>query len=302
MSSNRQIVTGTAALESPVELTVGPRLRPLGGLEVNRVWPTAKRRLIGPFVFFDHMRRAELAPGQGLDVPPHPHIGLATVTYLFEGALMHADSLGYRQLIRPGELNWMSAGRGITHSERTPPEERGQASAIHGIQSWVALPGSAEQAAPTFVHHPARDLPRIARPGVGMTLIAGSAWGERAPVETPFELFYLDVLAEPGARLTLPDTLGERGIYIVDGEIELGSSVYAAGRMLVLASGDDIELVVRAPTRMMLLGGPPIGEERHIWWNFVSSRPELIEAARADWKAGRFPPVPGDPEKMAMPE
>lgn len=291
----------TADADSVVERTVGPRLRPLGGLTVNRVWPTARRRLIGPFIFFDHMQPAELPPGRGLDVPPHPHIGLATVTYLFEGELMHADSLGFKQAIRPGELNWMTAGRGITHAERSTAAERRNQSRIHGVQSWVALPADAEDGEPAFEHYAADRLPQLERPGISLRLIAGAAFGLRSPVWTLSELFYAEARLDEGASLSLAAALGERAVFVVSGELACGGQPYAAGRLVVLRDGADIEITALTASHCMLLGGAPLDGERHIWWNFVSSRSERIEAAKQDWQAGRFPAVPGDPERMSLP-
>ena len=288
-------------MESAVELVVGPRLRALGGLEVNRVWPTARRRLIGPFIFFDHMQLTALPPGQGLDVPPHPHIGLATVTYLFDGEIVHTDSLGKRESIRPGELNWMTAGRGITHAERTGAEERARVGMVHGIQSWVALPQDQEECAPSFEHYDASSLPRIDRPGIEMKLIAGHAFGQRAPVRTRSELFYIEADFEAGSSLVLPLELGERGVYVVTGGVRIGATDYPAGRMLVLQSGADIALTAQEASKLMLLGGAPLDGDRHIWWNFVSSSQDRIDTAKLDWKEGRFPAVPGDDESMPLP-
>ena len=300
------MATGPRAIEDlreagTVDLVVGPRLRNLEGLTVNRVWPIPARRLIGPFVFLDHMQPAELTAGRGLDVPPHPHIGLATVTYLFEGELLHADSLGLRQLIRPGALNWMTAGRGITHSERTPAAERARASRLHGMQAWVALPRAAEADAPRFEHVPAAELPAIERDGCTLKLIAGAAFGARAPVATASPLFYLEARLPASRGLVLPHSLGQRGIYIVSGRIAIDGREFAAGRLLVLTDGRDCRLDAGCETRLMLLGGAPLDGERLIWWNFVASNAAAIEAARADWAAGRFPPVPGDPAGMPMP-
>jgi len=293
--------TPGAETSPEVGLVVGPRRRPLGDLEVNRVWPTARRRLIGPFIFLDHLLRAQLPPGRGLDVPPHPHIGIATVTYLFEGELMHTDSLGSRELIRPGELNWMTAGRGITHAERTPAAERARASVIHGTQAWVALPRDAESCAPTFEHYGAAVLPLLERRGVRMRLIAGAAFGERSPVATASDLFYLDAEMAAGATLVLPDALGQRGCYVVTGSVRVGTIAYEEGRIIVLADGADVGIEAVAPSRVMLLGGPPLDGDREIWWNFVASDPARIERAKRDWAEGRFPPVPGDAERMPLP-
>lgn len=300
MSSGRAI-EDLGGVDTVVDLVVGPRLRSLEGLTVNRVWPIPRRRLIGPFVFLDHMQPTGLAAGVGLDVPPHPHIGLATVTWLFDGELMHADSLGIRQLIRPGELNWMTAGRGITHSERTPPDERARASRVHGVQAWVALPVAAEPGEPSFEHVGADAMPRFEHEGCDLTLIAGAAFGERAPVATASPLFYLEAHLPAGRALDLPIELGQRGIYIVAGSIAIDGRDYAAGRILVLADDRACRIEAREAASLMLLGGAPLEGERAIWWNFVSSDPAAIEAAKADWAAGRFPPVPGDDGYMPLP-
>ncbi len=292
----------SASVPGAVELVVGPRHRPLGGLTVNRVWPTARRRLVGPFIFFDHLLRAELEPGQGVDVPPHPHIGLATVTYLFEGEMLHRDSIGCEQTIRPGELNWMSAGSGIVHSERSTDGERARASRVHGTQSWVALPREHELSAPSFVHYPADELPVIERAGMRLKLIAGSAFGVRAGIATFSELFYVEADLDAGAALMLPPELGERAAYVVDGSVDVDDARYASGKLLVFRDGSAIEVCARSDAKLMLFGGAPLDGKRHIWWNFVSSSAERIEAAKRDWKARRFPTVPDDDGYMPAPE
>lgn len=287
--------------DTVVDLVVGPRLRPLEGFTVNRVWPTPRRRLIGPFIFLDHMQAAELPPGAGFDVPPHPHIGLATVTWLFEGELMHADSLGIRQPIRPGELNWMMAGRGITHSERSTDAERERASRIHGIQSWVALPGERESDEPAFRHVAARDLPVIDTDAGRLRLIAGSAFGAESPVTTQSPLFYVEANLNAGSAFDLDPDLGERGIYIASGHIGIDGFDYPAGRLLALDPSRECRIRVHEASTLMLLGGAPLDGPREIWWNFVSSDPARIEAAKADWQQRRFPPVPGDDGRMPLP-
>lgn len=289
------------SLDPVVDLVVGPRLRPLEGVTVNRVWPTARRRLIGPFIFLDHLEPVELPAGVGLDVPPHPHIGLATVTYLFDGELMHRDSLGIVQPIRPGELNWMTAGRGIAHSERSPDNERASASRIHGVQAWVALPRASERQEPRFEHVARGDLPRFAADDGALTLIAGTAWGRSAPVATDSPLFYAEARLDTDGRLDLPAGLGERGVFIVEGAIAIGGQVFEAGRLLVLRNGRSCRIEARTTTRLMLLGGAPLDGERSIWWNFVASDAAQIEAAKADWAAGRFADVPGETERMPLP-
>lgn len=281
---------------------IEPGTRDLGGFSVRRVLPVPRQRSVGPFIFFDEMGPATFAAGEGIDVRPHPHIGLATLTYLFEGEIMHRDSLGVVQAIRPGAVNWMTAGRGIVHSERTGPEARARESRLHGIQSWIALPRDHEEDEPAFFHHPAAALPVLDRKGVRMRLIAGDAYGQRAPVATLSGMFYLDVELAAGARLQLPNEFPERAVYVVAGDVAIGDQIYASGRMLVLDAGHDVELVAQGEARLILLGGEALDGPRHLWWNLVSSRPERVEQAKAEWKAGRFEPVPGDPEFIPLPE
>jgi redox-sensitive bicupin YhaK (pirin superfamily) len=288
--------------DSPVDLVIEPRARDLGGFEVRRVLPFAQRRMVGPFVFFDEMGPAEFASGTGIDVRPHPHIGLATVTYLFEGEILHRDSLGFVQAIRPGAVNWMTAGKGIVHSERTGPEERQRQTRLHGIQSWVALPQSHEETEPAFHHHPADTLPEIAQDGATMRLIAGSAYGKESPVQTFSEMFYLDARLQAGAALALPDEHAERAVYIVEGAVAIADETYKAGRMVVFMAEAPVHVEARADARLMLLGGATMDGPRHIWWNFVSSSKERIEQAKKDWQDKRFAPVPGETERIPLPE
>lgn len=292
-----------APLPAAVDMIITPRLRDLGeGFNVRRVLPVAKRRHVGPFVFFDHMGPARFEPGQGLDVRPHPHIGLATVTYLFEGEIMHRDSLGVVQPIRPGDVNWMVAGRGIVHSERTRPELRQAGAPLHGIQSWFALPQSHEETAPTFHHHPASSLPEIEKPGARLRLIAGKAFGAEAPPKTFAPMFYLDAQLGAGAVLPLPDDYEERAAYVAIGRVVLDGQVYESGSMLVLKPDTQPRIVADGPARLMLLGGAPLDGERHLWWNFVSSSKDRLEQAKADWREGRFDRVPGETEFIPLPE
>lgn len=280
-----------------------PRARDIGGFEVRRALPSAKRQMIGPFIFWDQMGPAVLAPGTGIDVRPHPHIGLATVTYLFDGEILHRDNLGSVQAIRPGAVNWMIAGRGIAHSERTPPELRPAGPPLFGIQSWIALPKALEECAPGFWHHAADALPKLDGEGKIVRLIAGTLFGARSPVETPMPMVYADIALEAGARLAVPTEHEERGLYLVSGSVSLGAESFAAGQLLVLQPGQ--EITVRAsggPARLMLLGGAPMDGPRHIWWNFVSSSRDRIEQAKEDWRQGRFPPVPGEHEFIPLPE
>jgi redox-sensitive bicupin YhaK (pirin superfamily) len=291
-----------AALPDSVDLLIVPRLRDLGdGFTVRRVLPYAKRRHVGPFVFFDHMGPVQFAPGQGLDVRPHPHIGLATVTYLFEGEIMHRDSLGVVQPIRPGDVNWMVAGRGIAHSERTRPELRQSGAALHGIQSWFALPKAHEETEPTFHHHPASSLPEIEKPGARLRLIAGSAFGATSPAQVFAPMVYLDAQLSDGATLPLPDD-EERAVYVAIGEVILDGNVYESGTMLVLKPGAQPKIVARGAARLMVLGGAPLDGERNLWWNFVSSSKERIEQAKMDWRSGNWPKVPGETDFIPLPD
>lgn len=288
-------------VDTVVDLVVGPRPRALAGLTVNRVWPIPRRRLIGPFIFLDHLQPVDLPAGTGLDVPPHPHIGLATVTYLFAGELMHADSLGVREPIRPGALNWMTAGKGVTHSERSTDSERAADSRIHGVQAWVALPSARESEPASFEHVAADELPQLAVDDARLKLIAGQAYGAAAPVTTASPLFYLEADLPAGGMLDFPPALGQRGLYIVGGSVAIDGRAFEAGRIVVLKDGRDCRLRAAADAKLMLLGGEALAGERHIWWNFVASDPAAIETAKADWAAGRFPPVPGDDARMPLP-
>lgn len=282
---------------------IDARPRDLGGFKVGRLLPSAERRLVGPFIFFDHMGPAELGPGEGMDVRPHPHIGLATVTYLFEGEIVHRDSLGSHEPIRPGDVNWMTAGRGIVHSERTSTDLRRAGSKLDGLQLWVALPRKDEETAPQFHHHPAKTLPTLEREGAAIRVLAGTAYGETSPVRTFSSLFYLDVEMPAGCTLPLPGEHEERAAYVVKGAIVCGAEQAAPGRMLVFEPGADVVLHATSDARVVLLGGAPIDGKRHIWWNFVSSSKERIEQAKRDWKEQRFPKVPGDEiELIPLPE
>jgi redox-sensitive bicupin YhaK (pirin superfamily) len=261
--------------------------------------------MVGPFIFLDQMGPEILAPGRALDVAPHPHIGLATVTYLFEGEALHRDGLGTTQPIRPGDVNWMMAGSGIAHSERTPEELRGKGSRIFGIQSWVALPARDEERAPSFAHHAMEELPFIEGEGKRARVIAGSLFGERSPVPALSEMFYADVALESGARLPIPVEHEERAIFIVGGAIELDrdGGRFNEGQLLVLKPREalTIKAAAGAPARVMLLGGAAMDGPRHIWWNFVSSSRERIEQAKADWREGRFARVPDETEFIPLP-
>jgi redox-sensitive bicupin YhaK (pirin superfamily) len=286
----------------PVETVIQPKSRDIGGFEVRRVLPSAKRRMIGPFVFFDQMGPAALPKGKGIDVRPHPHIGLSTLTWLIEGEIMHRDSVGSVQAIRPGEVNWMTAGSGIAHSERTPDALRPRGHRLYGIQTWLALPKAQEETAPRFEHHKADALPRIEGDGIAATLIAGTGWGKRSPVGVFTETLYADVRLGNGATLTIPAEHEERGIYVLAGGVEIAGERFGPGIMLALRPGGPIDVTAEAATHLMVLGGEPADGPRHIWWNFVSSSAERIEQAKADWKAGRFAKVVGDDEFIPLPE
>lgn len=283
---------------------IEPRIHDVGHLEVARFLPHVLRRHLGPFVFFDHIGPAQMPPGIGMDVRPHPHIGLATVTYLFDGAIEHRDSLGFDQVIRPGDVNWMTAGRGIVHSERTPAAERAAGHRVHGIQTWVALPQSDEETAPAFHHHPAATLPTLSldEGRVRLRVVAGDAYGLTSPVRVFTRTLYVAVECDAGARLTIHDDHRERGIHVADGAVAIGGHTLTASRMLVLPEGGAYELQALAPTRLFLFGGDPLDGERYIWWNFVSSRRERIEQAKRDWTEQRFGKVPGETEFIPLPD
>jgi len=292
-----------------IETLIVPRSRDLGGFEVRRALPAPKRQMVGPFIFFDQAGPAELLTGQGVDVRPHPHIGLGTVTYLFRGDFHHRDSTGADQIIRPGELNWMIAGRGVTHSERTTVAARSGPNSLFGIQTWVALPESHEDMAPVFEHHGKEALQTIEDNGVSVRLILGNAYGKRAPATMLSETFYADVTLETGSRLPMPDDHEDRGIYIVEGTISIAGQEYDAPQMMVFRPGDKITVAAgERGARLMILGGATLAGPRYIWWNFVASSQERIEAAKAEWRAenwgkGRFDlPVDDRDEHIPLPE
>ncbi len=284
-----------------IELVIEGRPRDLGGFSVRRVLPYATRRMVGPFIFLDEMGPIAFPPGNGIDVRPHPHIGLATVTYLFEGALLHRDSLGTVQEIRPGEVNWMSAGRGIAHSERTPPAQRQAGSRLHGVQSWVALPAAQEESAPSFANHPASALPVIDGPGRRIRLILGALWGARSPVVSLADAVYADIELADGARLEIPSDYGERGLYLVSGGLGVDRAELRPGQLAVLGPEVAPAIVAHGAARLMLLGGAA-ESARHIWWNFVSTSEARIEQAKEAWRRGGFAPVPGETDFIPLPE
>jgi redox-sensitive bicupin YhaK (pirin superfamily) len=289
-------------MPGPIAQILRAKPRDIGGFAVRRVLPAWPTQMVGPFIFFDHMGPAALPPGHGLDVRPHPHIGLATVTYLFDGEILHRDSVGSVQPIRPGDVNWMTAGRGIVHSERTPPGLRASGARVHGIQTWVALPRAHEATAPAFAHHPAATLPVVTLPGVAVRVIAGTALGARSPVDVFSPTLYAAAELAPGARLALPPEHEERAVYLVDGAASVAGVALEPGTMAVLAPGADAEVRADAASIVMLLGGAKMDGARFIWWNFVSSSRERIEQAKADWREDRFPPVQGETERIPLPE
>lgn len=272
-----------------IETLIVPRARDLGGFEVRRALPAPKRQMVGPFIFFDQAGPAELLTGKGVDVRPHPHIGLGTVTYLYQGDFHHKDSTGADQVIRPGELNWMVAGRGVTHSERTSAAARQGPSSLFGIQTWIALPEEFEDVAPTFEHHGKETLPVLEDNGISVRLILGNAYGKVAPAKMMSETFYADVTLEAGKRLPLPDDHEDRGIYIVEGSISVAGQDYGPAQMMVFRPGDKITIAAgETGARLMILGGETFSGPRYIWWNFVASSQERIEAAKEEWRAGNW--------------
>ena len=288
-----------------VELVILPPTRDLGdGFTVRRALPSAHRRMVGPFIFFDQMGPAVFRGGEGLDVRPHPHIGLATVTYVLEGEILHRDSVGSVQPIRPGEVNWMTAGSGIVHSERTAPALRPVDAPLFGLQTWIALPAAQEEAAPAFAHHKADAIPHAEDRGVTLTLIAGATEGMRSPVATHSDLVYADIRMADGARYRPSADHVERAVYVVSGAIEIDGQfgAFEAAELVVLKPQAEVVLRARGETRLMLIGGEPFPERRHIYWNFVSSRPERIEQAKRDWRDGRFAAVPDETGFIPLPD
>jgi redox-sensitive bicupin YhaK (pirin superfamily) len=294
---------GDAFASDQIELMVIPNAKDIGGFQVRRALPTAKRRLVGPFIFFDRMGPAILRAGQALDVRPHPHIGLSTVTYLFDGKIRHRDSLGTEMVIQPGDVNLMTAGRGIVHSERTPEELRGAPMSISGLQTWLALPDGKEEVAPVFENTAALRLPEIDAEGVSGRVVIGDFQGLRSPVRADSDTLYADLRLTPGASVKIPADAEERAIYTLEGEVSISGDVFPAERLLVFRPGDEIVVSSLIGAHFMLFGGASLGSQRYIWWNFVSSSKERIEQAKQEWKTGRFDIVPGDEEEfIPLPE
>ncbi|MBF9041905.1 pirin family protein [Rhodobacterales bacterium HKCCE4037] len=287
-----------------IETVIVPRARDLGDFEVRRALPAPKRQMVGPFIFFDQMGPAEFITGQGVDIRPHPHIGLSTITYLYEGKFHHRDSLGTDQWIEPGAVNLMTAGHGITHSERIDGEMLKQPYKLAGIQTWIALPKDAEDNAPSFVHAAKADLPMLEGEGKSVRLILGTSYGEAAPVETPSEMFYADATLEAGAKLPMPDDHEDRGAYVVEGAVTIAGETFEAGRMMVFRPGDRVSMQAGPQgARVLILGGATLEGPRHIWWNFVASSKERIEDAKeawrqGDWQHGRFQLPPNDDDEF----
>jgi redox-sensitive bicupin YhaK (pirin superfamily) len=277
-----------------IDQIIVPRSVDLGGFSVRRALPHTRRRMVGPFIFFDHFGPAVLRDGQGIDVRPHPHIGLATLTFLFDGEIMHRDSLGTAQPIRTGEVNWMTAGRGIVHSERTAPERRVSGGGLHGLQCWIAMPTKDEEIAASFAHHDQADLPIVNADGANVRIVAGTLFGQHSPVKTLSETLFADATLALGATLPFDANTEERALYIVSGEIEIAGDRFGAGQLLVLRPGDPITITAVSEARVVLIGGAAMDGPRYIWWNFVSSRKERIEQAKTEWKERRFDIVPGD--------
>jgi redox-sensitive bicupin YhaK (pirin superfamily) len=285
-----------------IDLVIDARKKDLGGFEVGRVLPFHARRMVGPFIFLDHMGPAAFDPGMGIDVRPHPHIGLSTVTYLFEGEIVHRDNLGFAQAIRPGEVNWMTAGRGIVHSERTDPTIRIHGGPMHGMQAWVALPDEAEETDPAFHHHDVADLPSFESGGLWARLIAGSAYGAEANVKVHSPMFYIHWELKAGTKAGPPEGYSESAAYVARGEVEVDGHRLKAGQMAVFSPGERPTVTALEDSTVMLLGGEPVGP-RIIWWNLVSSSQDRVEQCKADWKAGRMPLPPGDDvEFIPLPE
>lgn len=283
-----------------IQWVIRPQLKDLGEMTVRRVLPSEQLRMVGPFIFFDHMGPAVFPPGKGIAVRPHPHIGIATVTYLFEGEIMHRDSLGYVQPIRQGAINLMTAGRGIVHSERSGSDLETTAR-LHGIQSWMALPADQEECEPAFVHIPASDIPAVQVAGVQVRVIIGTAYGRTSPVAVHVPMLYLELHIPRDASIDLPDHYQELGVYVVDGDVAIDGHNYTSATLAVACPGKAVRLHAQQPSHVMIIGGDPVGH-RHIWWNFVARSRDRIEQAKADWRAQKFGSVPGDDEFIPLPE
>jgi redox-sensitive bicupin YhaK (pirin superfamily) len=295
-------MTETSSAPSAISHVLEGAARDLGGFSVRRILPSLAKRTLGPFVFFDHLGPAEFAPGNGVDVRPHPHVNLATVSYLLEGEITHRDSLGYHQSITPGAVNWMTAGHGIVHSERTGPEFRASGGKLHAVQLWAALPKEHEETDPSFTHHPADSLPALQRPGVSGRVLAGTFLDVTAPTQVFSRLFYVDLNLTQGATLEVPADYEERGLFLLTGELTASGTPVEQHKLTLLREGTSVTLRAESDVRLLALGGDRLDGERHIFWNFVSSSKERIEKAKNDWREGRFPQVPGETEFIPLPE
>lgn len=295
-------ITGDPKSCDALELVIVPRVRDLGGFNVRRALPHGRRQMVGPFIFFDHFGPVQFIAGQGMDVRPHPHIGLATVSYLFDGRITHRDSEGNVQEISPGAMNLMTAGKGISHSERTPGADRDGKHQMYGLQSWIALPAGKEEIAPSFQHYAAEEMPIIGDSGVKARVIAGSAFGKTSPVAMVSDWFYVEVTLGAGMSVPLDADHEERAIYVVSGEVEIAGDRFEGPRLLIFKPGDRITVRATQPSVMMFLGGAALEGPRYIWWNFVSSSKERIKQAKEDWKQGRFGQVPDESEFIPLPE
>ncbi|MGB0682041.1 MAG: pirin family protein [Magnetovibrionaceae bacterium] len=284
-----------------IEVVITPRPSDLGAFEVKRALPSVKKRMIGPFIFFDQFGPTVLEAGRAMDVRPHPHIGLATITWLIEGEILHRDSLGVVQTIRPGEVNWMTAGSGIVHSERSPESQRDIDCPLYGLQTWVALPEDQAECQPDFSHYGAGDIPALQGEGWAGSLIIGSLFGQKSPVKTASETVYADFKMTQGAIITLPGEIAERGLYVLSGGIEIGGEAIGDGTLVALKGGPAVSFRATADSQVFLIGGEPMDGPRNVYWNFVSSSKERIEKAKADWREGRFPKVPGDDDYIPLP-
>ena len=286
---------------SVIEFLIETRVRDLGDFTVRRALPDRRRQRVGPFIFFDHMGPAEFQPGTGVNVRAHPHIGLATITYLFEGEMLHRDSLGYVQPIRPGAVNWMTAGSGIVHSEKVTAEILASGQRLHGLQTWVALPTEAEQSEPSFEHYPAADIPAVNADGAEIRVVLGSAFGVSSPVSTRSETLYVEVLLQPGQSVAIPEA-GELAVYVVEGRVAINRDFVDAGVLAILENEAAGTVTAESAARIMFAGGDALEGERFIWWNFVSSSRERIEQAKRDWREQRFDTVPGETDYIPLPE
>jgi len=289
------------SVNSVIDLMIETRARDLGDFTVRRALPDRRRQRVGPFIFFDHMGPAEFEPGTGVNVRAHPHIGLATITYLFEGEMLHRDSLGYVQPIRPGAVNWMTAGRGIVHSEKVTEEVLASGQRLHGLQTWVALPAGAEEVEPSFEHYPAEDIPAVSVDGVQICVVLGSAFGVSSPVSTRSETLYVEAVLEPGQSVAIPEA-EELAVYVVEGSVAINREIVEAGVLAVLHDGARGTVTAESAARIMFAGGASLAGERFIWWNFVSSSRERIEQARKDWREQRFDAVPGETDYIPLPD